>query len=85
LELRLNRHNNPNPNGYEDLTPTNDGDKDRKYSIALEWALKNENIKNIALTGAYGSGKSSILRTFEKEHRGYTYLYFSRAKIVRCK
>jgi hypothetical protein len=79
FELWLNRHDNPNPNGYEDLTPTNKGDDDRKYSVALEWALKNENIKNIALTGAYGSGKSSIIRTFEKEHQGYNYLNISLA------
>jgi len=79
FNLWLNRYNNPNPNGYEDLTPTNNGDDDRKYSEALEWALKNENIKNIALTGAFGSGKSSILRTFEKEHQGYNYLNISLA------
>jgi len=79
FELWLNRYYNPNPNGYEDLTPTNNGDDDRKYSFALEWALKNENIKNIALTGAFGSGKSSILRTFEKEHQAYNYLNISLA------
>jgi hypothetical protein len=79
FDLWLNRYHKPNPNGYEDLTPTNNGDEDRKYSVALEWALKNKNIKNIALTGAYGSGKSSILRTFEKEHQGYNYLNISLA------
>jgi hypothetical protein len=80
FELILNCYfNNPNPFGYEDLTPINKGDEDKKYSVALEWALKNENIKNIALTGAYGSGKSSIIRTFEKEHRGYHYLNISLA------
>ena len=43
------------------------------YLKALLWALKNrkkENIKNIALTGPYGSGKSSILRTFQKYYKG---------------
>ena len=29
---------------------------------------KNEKIKNIALTGSYGSGKSSILQSFEKQN-----------------
>ncbi|GAB6013435.1 YobI family P-loop NTPase [Viscerimonas tarda] len=80
FELILNRYfNNPNPFGYEDLTPICKGDEDKKYSVALEWALKNENIKNVALTGAYGSGKSSIIQTFEKEHRGYHYLNISLA------
>jgi hypothetical protein len=73
---------NSNPNGYEDLTPTDNGDEDRKYSTALEWALENKNIKNIALTGAYGSGKSSIIRTFEKEYRGYQYLNISLASFT---
>jgi len=44
-----------------------------EYLKALLWALKNrrkENIKNIALTGPYGSGKSSILRTFQKHYKG---------------
>lgn len=43
------------------------------YLKALLWALKNrrkENIKNIALTGPYGSGKSSILKTFQKYYKG---------------
>lgn len=47
--------------------------KSDDYLKALLWALKNrrtENIKNIALTGPYGSGKSSILRTFQKHYRG---------------
>lgn len=44
-----------------------------EYLKALLWALKNrrkENVKNIALTGPYGSGKSSILRTFQKHYKG---------------
>lgn len=66
-----------NPNSYEDLTPIDNADEDKKYSDAIEWALKNENVKNIAITGPYGSGKSSVLRTFEKEHKGYKYLNIS--------
>ena len=74
LELWLNRHNNPNPNGYENLTPIANADESEKYSEVLAWALKNKNIRNIAISGAFGSGKSSILRTFEKKNRAYEYL-----------
>ncbi|WP_288201725.1 hypothetical protein [uncultured Megasphaera sp.] len=49
---------------YRTLTPNNKLEKDNKYIEALEWALKNERIKNIALTGPYGSGKSSIIESF---------------------
>lgn len=58
---------------YSSLSPINNGDENGHYSKALSWALKNrkkEDIKNIALTGPYGSGKSSILKTFQKNYRG---------------
>lgn len=79
IELKLNKNNNPNPLGYEDLTPTTNVDEDKKYSDALEWALKNDNIKNIALTGSHGSGKSSVIKSFINEHRGYNILNISLA------
>ncbi len=52
---------------YHSLSPINNADPEKHYISALAWALKNrkkEDIKNIALTGPYGSGKSSILKTF---------------------
>ncbi|RFC38212.1 MAG: hypothetical protein DID89_2727548418 [Candidatus Nitrotoga sp. CP45] len=66
-----------NPKGYDDLTPIDKADEDRNYSEALIWALKNPSVKNIAITGPYGSGKSSVLRTFEKGHKEYSYLNIS--------
>ena len=33
-------------------------------------AMKGKRVKNIALTGPYGSGKSSILQTFRRDHEG---------------
>ena len=58
---------------YSSLSPIANGDKEGHYSKALQWALENreeEDIKNIALTGAYGSGKSTILKTFQKNYKG---------------
>lgn len=69
---------NPNPNKYEDLAPKDDHDKEI-YVNSLEWAIKNQRINNLALTGAYGSGKSTILRTFEKRHPEFKYLNISLA------
>lgn len=54
---------------YHSLSPKMDKEKHKDYCDALEWAISNsekEDIKNIALTGSYGSGKSSILKTFEE-------------------
>jgi len=56
---------------YESLSPTDKGDPNNHYSVMLTKALKNRrssDIKNIALTGPYGSGKSSILKTFQKNY-----------------
>jgi hypothetical protein len=58
---------------YSSLSPIDDGDEKGHYSKALQWALENreeENIKNIALSGSYGSGKSTILKTFQKQYKG---------------
>lgn len=53
---------------YRDLTPSDNLENCGEYIKALNWALKNKKIKNIALTGPYGSGKSSIIETFLSEN-----------------
>ena len=63
---------------FTDLTPVDDADEDNTYSDALEYAFSVDRIKNIALTGPYGSGKSSIIRTFEK-NSSYKFLNISLA------
>lgn len=55
---------------YEDLTPRSDVDEDGDYEELISWALNNDDIKNIALTGPYGSGKSSIIKTHVKNNEG---------------
>src|SRR5688500_3792353 len=58
---------------YNSLSPIGNANIDSDYRKALDWALKNrskEDIKNIALTGPYGSGKSSILKTYVETSPG---------------
>lgn len=65
---------------YCSLSPkvSEDVDKDNAYSEAIEWALTRDDIKNIALTGIYGAGKSSVLEKFEKNHKTDTqYSFFN--------
>lgn len=64
---------------YEDLSPKDDLNQVNSYTEALDWALSNEKVHNIALTGAYGSGKSSILKTYQKNRSDYYYLNISLA------
>lgn len=49
---------------FIDLAPTNDVTECTEHIKALQWAISNPRVKNIALTGPYGSGKSSIIQTF---------------------
>ena len=53
---------------YKDFTPEKEIENGEEYLNALEWALKNPDIKNIALSGPYGSGKSSIIQSYIKKH-----------------
>ena len=62
---------------YEDLTPKDNIDNEKNYANALNYALQNETIKNIGITGPRGAGKSSIIKTYAKNHREYTYLNIS--------
>ena len=54
--------------GYVDLAPSNNVKQGEVYFAALEWALNNPNIHNLAISGPYGSGKSSIIKSYLKKH-----------------
>lgn len=56
------------PINLETLTPTADADEDDIYKSALKNAIDNTKNLNIGITGAYGSGKSSILESFKKRY-----------------
>ena len=65
-ELNSNTH-------FYSLSPTDQINRGQSYFDALNWALSNEKIKNIALTGTYGSGKSSVLQSFQKQNTNKNY------------
>ena len=52
---------------YRALLPIDNIENGDEYIAALRWAFENKKIRNIALTGPYGSGKSSIIETFLAE------------------
>lgn len=73
-----------NPNKYEVLNPNENSDIDG-YSEMLQVALKTQGTSNIAITGTYGSGKSSFLRTFENRYKEWNYLHISLATFEEVK
>lgn len=57
------------------LAPTDDAEKVESYLKTLNWALLNsKTIKNIAISGPYGAGKSSIIDTYIKKNK-FTHKY----------
>ena len=84
----LLRHFSDNSNQY-DLAPVyinktdENGNPNPKYGPVEDIAnmLGNEKVKNIALTGPYGSGKSSVLRTLMRDYPKAKYLNISLATL----
>lgn len=66
--LRLRSALSMGPAKFVDLAPTDEADQGGVYSAALKFATDSLNVSNIALTGPYGSGKSSIIRSFLKSY-----------------
>jgi hypothetical protein len=69
-----------NKDGYEALIPNTKDNKQTSYDNPFHIALKTPKVNNIAITGPYGSGKSSFLRKYEKENAEWNYLPISLAK-----
>ena len=65
--------------GYRDLTPESDTKNSEEYIRALHWAIKNKEVKNIALSGPYGAGKSSVIKTYLEKYPKTKYLSISLA------
>lgn len=66
-----NEHNDRNtPIKLEPLTPQYLEEEHEVYVSALLDAIEDENVHNIALSGGYGIGKSSILRQFASLLKG---------------
>ena len=52
---------------FQFLTPSKQAQNVEVYIDALQKALDEDDVKNIAISGSYGTGKSSFLKTFENK------------------
>ena len=70
----------PFENRFRPLTP-NDAIDLSHYQEALDFVFSSNEIRNIALTGSYGSGKSSVIRSYENIHKdNRTFIHISLAR-----
>jgi len=54
---------------FEKLTPNENGDI-RVYESAIDFVFEHDDIRNVAISGAYGAGKSSVLLSYQKNLKG---------------
>ena len=50
---------------FEKLSPTTEADV-KVYKEALDFVFSNDDVRNVAISGAYGAGKSSILESYKQ-------------------
>lgn len=82
---RLNENNKDNNDvkkeksiKFYNLSP-DEINNDSIYLKALDQKIKDEKVLNIAITGRYGAGKTSVIRTYQKMHPENDYLNISLA------
>lgn len=63
---------------FEKLTPIDNVDMN-VYENAIDYIFENNDIKNVAITGAYSSGKSSVLASYKKKHQELQFMHISLA------
>ena len=63
---------------FQKLTPTQDADI-AAYEEAMEYVFSQDDIRNIAIAGAYSSGKSSVIESYKKGHNDKRFMHLSLA------
>ena len=63
---------------FERLTPTDNIDLD-VYEDAIDYVFENSDVKNVAISGPYSAGKSSVLASYKKKHGNLRFLHISLA------
>ena len=52
---------------FKKLTPINDADIEQAHIDAINFAIEDKDVLNVAVSGNYGSGKSSFIETYKEK------------------
>lgn len=63
---------------FQKLTPVSNADIS-VYEEAINFVFENSDVKNVAISGAYSAGKSSILESYKVKHKNYKFVHLSLA------
>jgi hypothetical protein len=63
---------------FQKLTPVSNADLS-VYEDAINFVFENNDVKNVAISGAYSSGKSSILESYKAKHSDKRFVHLSLA------
>jgi len=75
---------NDNKHNFQKLTPLRDKPIGI-YRDALDFVFENDDLRNIALSGAYSAGKSSVLESYKTNHTDKKFLHISLAHFNEVK
>ena len=66
---------------FERLTPIDNIDLGI-YENAIDYVFDSPDVRNVAISGAYSAGKSSVLASYKKKHKDLRFLHISLAHFV---
>jgi hypothetical protein len=79
-ESWLSKWQSGSGDSYDTLAPKcNDNENMQEYFRALKFAISNRDVRNIAITGNYGAGKSTVISSFLHYHSSEKYINVSLA------
>lgn len=75
---KLEQSNYENTYGFQTLTPCSNVKLDI-YEDALNYVFNEKNIRNIAISGPYSAGKSSVIETYKAKYPNKKFIHLSLA------
>ncbi|MFM0589820.1 YobI family P-loop NTPase [Streptococcus suis] len=68
---------------FNKLTPKNDIKIDESQFAAMNFIMSEKDIKNVAISGNYGSGKSSFIETYKTKNKNFNPIHISLSHFSR--